>query len=474
MTAVAERWQPARLFPITGIGGADEQERRGCSALLAVIQAVREFGRALTSRCGAPAGTIDTFIEVPFLKDGVKFRPDGLIRITRGQRSWTALVEVKAGRNDLSAEQVANYLDIAHEQNFDAVITISHQVATTPGVHPVSVDRRKVKKVGLFHLSWSRIHTEALIQQTTNAVSDPDQAWLLSEFIRYIEDPKSGALDFDDMGPSWVSVRDAARQQTLRANDKETMDVVARFDQLLALAGMELSRQLGVHVQQRLSRSERSSQAARLQAQSNQLAKTGQLGGSLRVPNAAVPIDIVVDLRANRVDCAAVLDAPLEGRATTRINWLLRQLRDSPANLQVVATTARARDAGPSHALSALQDDPKLPVQHAQADIRSFTLTLSQTAGTKRGQGRGSFVGSVTSLVDSFYADVVQYLKPWTPPAPKPKVGIADESDSGSTSAGEQPPTPQNPSSPAVTDQALAANDNADLDPVDGAVAPWT
>jgi hypothetical protein len=197
---------------------------------------------------------------------------------------------------------------------------------------------------------------------------------------------------------------------------------VARFDQLLALAGMELSRHLGVHVQQRLSRSERASQANRLQSQANALAKTGQLVGSLQVPNAAVPIDILVDLRANRVACTAVLDAPLEGRATTRINWLLRQLKESPASLQVVAATARARDAGSSHSLSSLQDDPKLPVQHAQADIRSFTLTLSQPAGTKRGQGRGSFVSSVTSLVDQFYGDVVQYLKPWTPPAPRPKL----------------------------------------------------
>jgi len=55
---------------------------------------------------------IETFIEVPFPKDGAKFRPDGLIRVTRGQRSWVALVEVKAGRNDLSPEQVANYLDV--------------------------------------------------------------------------------------------------------------------------------------------------------------------------------------------------------------------------------------------------------------------------------------------------------------------------------------------------------------------------
>jgi hypothetical protein len=414
MAMVDETWQPARLFPITGIGGADEQERRGCSAFLAVLQSVREFGRNITMRCGAPAGVIETF-------NGAKFRPDGLIRVARGQRSWTALVEVKTGRNDLKVDQVASYLDIAREQGFDAVITISHEVATTPGVHPLTVDKRKLKKVDLLHLSWSRIHTEALIEQTNKTVSDPDQAWILSEFVRYIENSKSGAWDFDDMGPDWVEVRNATALQTLRASDKETLGVVARFDQLLAYCGMELSRRLGVNVQQRLTRKERADHPTRIQDQAGLLAKTGQLSGSLLVPNAAAPIDIVVDLRANRVDCSAVLAAPSDGRTATRINWLLRQLKDAPDNLLVVATSTRTRDSGPSHSLGALRDSPMLLVENPQADIRAFTLTLNHTAGTKRGQGRGSFVSSVTGLVDTFYIEVVQYLKTWSAPPPRPK-----------------------------------------------------
>ena len=255
MATVSETWQPARLFPITGIGGADERTDRGCSAFLAVVQSVREFGRALTARCGAPAGNLEAFIEVPFTFNNAKFRPDGLIRVTRGQKSWTALVEVKTGRNDLNPDQITSYLEIAGEQGLDAVITISHEVATTPpGVHPVSIDKRKLRRVNLYHLSWSRIHTEALIEQANHIISDPVQAWILSEFVRYLENSKSGAWDFDDMGPDWVSVRNSAAQQTLRATDREALDVVARFDQLLAFCGMELSRTLGVNVQQRLSR----------------------------------------------------------------------------------------------------------------------------------------------------------------------------------------------------------------------------
>ncbi len=138
-------------------------------------------------RCGVPAANIETFIEVSFAQNGAKFRPDGLIRVTRGQKSWTDLVEVKTGRNGLKPDQIVSYLDIAREQGLDAVITISHEVATTPGVHPVTIDKRKLRKADLFHLSWSRIHTEALIEQTNNMVSDPDQAWIFSEFVRYLE-----------------------------------------------------------------------------------------------------------------------------------------------------------------------------------------------------------------------------------------------------------------------------------------------
>lgn len=59
-----EAWHEARLIPTSGISGADEQERRATSALLAVLTAVREFGRGLTQPLGAPAGAVETFIEV--------------------------------------------------------------------------------------------------------------------------------------------------------------------------------------------------------------------------------------------------------------------------------------------------------------------------------------------------------------------------------------------------------------------------
>jgi hypothetical protein len=172
---------------------------------------VREFGRAITAPLGAPAGIPLAYIEVPFTSGEKKLRPDGVLQVKRGATLWTVLIEVKTGANELKAAQVESYLDVAREQGFNAVLTISNQLAGAPGEHPLTVDKRKLRKVSLHHLSWSQIRTEALVEQGNRAVSDPDQAWILAEFIRYLEHPRSGAAEFEDMGASWVAVREAAR-----------------------------------------------------------------------------------------------------------------------------------------------------------------------------------------------------------------------------------------------------------------------
>jgi hypothetical protein len=80
--------------------------------------------------------------------------------------------------------------------------------------------------------------------------------------------------------------------------------------------------------------------------------------------------------------------------------------------------------------------------------------------GSKRGQGRGSFVSSVLDLLDTFYESVMQQLKAWSAPPPKlrppqpeepePKLPTALVSTSLSSQDGPEPadPTPQ----PAAAD----------------------
>jgi hypothetical protein len=270
-------------------------------------------------------------------------------------------------------------------------------------------------------MSWSQVYTEALIEQGNRSVTDPDQAWILAEFVRYLGHPRSGAVDFDDMGPSWVAVRDSARAGTLTQNDKGAVEVTNRFGQLVAFAAMRLSRHLGVEVAPVLSPADAKDLSRRLQAAVVTFAETGRLHGALRVPHAVAPVEITADLRAGHVRCSVTVAAPKAGRPSTRVSWLARQLRDAPGDLCIEPIAAWQRGKGPAKSLAQVREDPKVLVDDPKRELRAFTVSLAANVGTKRGQGKGSFVSSVVTAIDHFYAEVVQHIKPWTQPPPKVK-----------------------------------------------------
>lgn len=412
-------WERARLFSVSGIGGADEQERRASSALLAVIQSVREFGRAVTAPMGAPAGKLSAYIEVPFEHGDRKLRPDGLIRVVSGQRTWTALVEVKTGRHDLLSGQIEAYLDVARRHKFDALLTISNQLVAVPGVHPVKLPKARGPVVKLYHLSWSQIRTVALVEQANKSVSDPDQAWILAEFIRYLEHARSGAIDFDDMGPSWVHVRDRARAGTLHPQDKGAAEVADKFGGLISFVALQLARDLGTGVRPIVPQAQLRDPGKYLQEAASEFASTGVLQGAVRVPGTVAPMKITADLRAGLVHCAVTVPAPREGRPAARVNWLVRQLKTAPEPLCIQPSIAWQRGRGPARTLDEVRKNPRSLVADPAQELRSFTVSLSGNAGPARGQGRGSFVDSVLTVVDKFYSEVVQHIKPWTPAPPK-------------------------------------------------------
>jgi hypothetical protein len=436
-------WMPARLIPVAGIRGQDEQEIRAASSLLAVMGAVDEFGRALLKEIGAPAGRISTYTEAPLKSaDGRVFRPDGVIAVERGKTSWKCLVEVKTGNAPLSAEQISTYLDLAREHGFQALLTISNQISNSSSDVPVSVDGRKLRSVDLRHLSWWRILTEAIIQHQHRGVKDPDQAWILGELIAYLEHEKSGAIGFEDMGQNWVSVRNAARDGTIRPGDDGVRDVVDRWEQFVEYLCLGLSQDLGVQVFSAQSR------ARDGQAWTDELLKKlegeGILSSSFKVPGAVGPIEVEADLRARLTRVSVKLAAPKEGRPLTRINWMLRQLRKAPDDLRIEVRFARAREST-ALLLRDVGEDPKalLSPSDPKREPKTFALSLSRPLGTKRGKGERSFVLETRRQVVSFYGDLVEGLVDWRPKAPKlPAESSSEEAGDPRHTLADSPESP--------------------------------
>lgn len=415
------KWSPARLFPTVGIKGEIERERRATEALLAVMHAVPSFGLALIRKGGAPKGrVVETFTEVQIPgtgKGAPVLRPDGAA-VVRAPRAgeWSCLIEVKTGGAVLTPEQVGDYLTLAEQLEMNAVLTITNQIAEDPTVPPVQPPprpgRKAAKAPSLFHLSWWRILAEAVVEHQHRGVSDPDQAWILEEFIAFLEDERSGTGGFGGWGREWVTVRENARTQTLDPRSQECVDAVARWDEFADFLALRLYRDLGSPAT--VSRPKGMTTMERRGSLADELASSGRLPMSLRVPGALGGIDLIADLRTRQVQTSVDIPAPEERvRPKARITWLLRQLRD--VNEPMVSVEAvYPRKTRATASLVDAQEDPErlLHPSDPRQLPRSFRVSTFRDMGQKRGTGKGSFMAETSHQVLDFYRDVVQVITP--------------------------------------------------------------
>ena len=417
--------QRARLIPTSGIGSEREAEQRATSALLAVVSIVRDFSNALLAPLGASRAkkaTVETFTEVEIsLPGGSKVRPDGLIRVSWGSAIWTALVEVKTGDSELDTDQLNNYLLAAREIGAEKVISISNELGIA-GAHPTpDLNVRSNSKVTIDHISWTELLAQAIQCRVHAGVDDPEQAWILGELIRYLEHPSSGALAMNDMGPSWVKVRDGAKESTLRRSDEGVQDVAGKWGQLTQFIAIRLQSNTGADIRRVLPRNQRDPKA-RISHLSGSLVDDGLLSDRIRIAGAVGDIELTADLRARRLVASLDVPAPGDKKGKGSVTWLTRQIASTASpNLEIDAFAPHARTPVTSTLRSALED-PYCLVPEAN-DISRFRLTYRTEMGQSRKAGgkNPGFIDSVVGVVERLYGDVAQHITPWVPSAPQVK-----------------------------------------------------
>lgn len=412
--------QRARLFPITGIKGAIDQERRSASAFLAVLKIVPELSHALFSPLGAPKGTAETFIEPEFRIGKSTVRPDGFIVISRGKKTWRALVEVKTGVNDLDLSQINSYLDLCRDFKIDALVTISNQVLNASGAHPTTgVDQRKLRSTRLEHISWLRIIAESIILREHIGVQDTERDIVLGELIRFLQSKESGAAEFNDMSASWTAVREGIKIGSYRRADEDILEVISRFESLMRFSAFTLSARLGVNAKEVTPKLARVDYKKHLLNSAQKLIEQKVLIGEIEVPGAAAKLELEADLGSGHLHCRFSLDAPQEMRNRARLNWLTRQIKNAPTGTTISWAYKRARTSEKPVPLVSLSDKEfDLELDNSR-EISGITIDVVSRMGTKRSSGSGSFIDSVVDLIALTYGSVLQGVRPWQAPAPK-------------------------------------------------------
>lgn len=432
MTTQITPWteHEVRLFPTIRVSSEREAELRATASLLATIRAVSEFGRTIVKLAGGPAGRLYCFTEVPFQlgKDTGQapeyLRPDGVLTVERGKTRWDALVEVKVGAADLEQDQVDRYHRLAKQERLQALITVSNQPARADGSPPVNLDGRR--NIPVVHFSWERLLSEAHVLSRKKEVSDPDQKWMLDEWIRYVEDPDSRIIVAPDLGPKWGEVLSAAKTSTLSSLSPELQDVARSWVGYLGKAALRLRAKLGVNVEVRMSRKERKN--SEFQATNAVNAQEGILTGILRVPDAAGDITIKVILPSQSVQYILQIAAPTEGWQVTRVNWLSRQLGEDRLPTGELAVSADWTIRGLTTTVGArdfLEDTNRLCLDKAGASVprdanpRSFQVVWTRALNKGRGRSNAPVLKGISDGLEEFYHGVVQNIVPFVPKAPR-------------------------------------------------------
>ncbi|MFF1447761.1 TerD family protein [Streptomyces sp. NPDC058274] len=402
-----ETWRTARLFPVSALKSDRERETRATSVLLSVMAQVPEFGRRLTAAFGAPAGRMDTFTEVSLPNGDSPRRPDGVIRVERAGKLWTALVETKTNGNSLKRDQVQAYVDIAARRGYEAVITLSNDVELDGSpLLDVKVDGRRKNKVALWHLSWAEVTHQAQMLIRHEGVGNAAHAWLLQELLHYLQHENSGCHGFQNMGPAWVPVRNGIDDETLCQGDPRAMEVVESWERLVRQVCLRLGGELGQKVLP-VQRAKRGTDPRlRRAALADRLCRDGRLDAELRIEGTAGILALCADLRTGKLRTSIEIAAPEQGYPLTWAKRLVRQLAEAPADLHV-ETLVTGDAGGPRGTLERLRPEPADIVPKNGAPITGFRLSLFRGMGNTRGNAESGFIRSVDESVDRFHALVV-------------------------------------------------------------------
>ena len=422
--------EQARLFPVL----ADtSKEQRATSILLAVMTQVPELAKSIFKTIGVTVGkrtSIEAYTEVVLKQEtSSPCRPDGLVIVHSSRKAWSALIEVKIGKAELDAEQVAKYVELAKANSIDAVITISNQFVAKPHHSPVDVQKTRLRKTGLYHWSWSFILTQSALLDLQMSVDDSEQLFLLKELNRFLDHPKSGFERFTQMGQRWGDlVQSVTNSVKFTKSSPEVEEGVSSWYSEERDLCLQMSRHVGRQVTMNITRKHDLSAEERLQHGIADLIATNSLTSSLRVPDSASDVEICADLKGKTVSVSMSLRAPRDRKSTrARLNWLLRMLKEDDPRILVRAHWP-GKAASTTKEIRVLRNEPEA-IQASNPDLvpHTFEVILIEILG-KRFAGRKTFIENIERIVPAFYDLVGVNLRAWQAPPPKPVKGQDDVS----------------------------------------------
>ena len=415
-----------RLFSAVSIGSEREAEMRATAAFLSVLQAVSEFGRNITRIAGSPAGTIKCYTEVELKSEEStkKFRPDGVIVVSRGKKVWRAILEVKVGVNGIKQEQFDSYHILARSYGFDALLTVSNQAALPNGFPPVKVDMRRARGCSTVHFSWERLLSEAQLLSWQCGVSDRDQEFILKEWLRYINDTSSKIITAPSVGAYWNDLLSCAASDRLDTMKQDLEGFINTWCGFLRIQSFRLRALLGEQVEVRLRGAEKKDPGIMIKRLVSEAITDGKISSFLVIPHTAGDLKVTINLKARRVFFEVDVAPPEDKTTRGQIGWIVGQLtrlKTSPSGSLLIVTwkkrglISECLVQGIGENRDRLLLDMEKNLIPGDIKIRLFSISWE----TRFARKKSELFPTIGADIERFYKSVVEHLTVYVPPAPK-------------------------------------------------------
>jgi hypothetical protein len=412
MHEMIKQGEVARLFPVLA---ETSREKRLTSVLLAALPVLPALAKDLLAGI-APTirktTEIEAYTEVVFKKGGLNAdRPDGLLILKTRSRTWTAIIEAKAGKAELQAPQIEKYLDLAKINKIDAVITISNQFVARPEHSPADIPEKSRRGVGLFHLSWPQVQTSCALLGLEEFDRDPARAYILENLAAMLSHTKAGVERVTNMGNSWKEVVQAiADQNILKQDDPFVLDAIGSWHQKIRDMSLSMSERLSIRVSERMERRHQSDPASRLYEHGMALSQYSTLQAALDIPDYVSPLEIQVDIARKSIFCSVRMKAPVELTCgPLRTAWLMDLISSDDSRLQLRAHFPGRKPFRQKSFIS-LREDLLEFFAHDNTPPSTFEVILVEELG-RRFYGPMTFIQDLDRLVAEFHDLAGQHLR---------------------------------------------------------------
>jgi len=319
------------------------QARHAASSFLLTLMSVEAFRIALFEGLGLKVGQgskLSCLSDFTFLsadnstqQPKQSNRPNGLLYLQTSKFVWSALMVTRASGVKLETDALAYCVEIAKQNQVNAILTVSDTFTLRPGVLPVDIEKTLIENLEIFHLPWGRIYTVTKQVLLSDAGLSADDSARLNDFIAYMED-KTGCLKADSRLQAETSsiARLITSGGAIDPTSNDVLNIVAGWHQNLKFLNFKLREKFNCDVSMSDGDLSIAQSKDQLMQDAVNFSQSHQLPGSFVIAKGTAKICLKLDLLRRTANYWMDVSSNVESsKPANPLSAILKKLKNSDA-----------------------------------------------------------------------------------------------------------------------------------------------